>query len=211
MFLKKSFRLNRTHENKGSGRDCLTKLSYSLTTLFIPLLSINPYSISQPRLMMPPNPIEFILLRAVLTRPGPIYFSPFQCTFKFHVNSISLLLGRKQLWLIPSSSWRCPLSQWAKRHVCVWGDWKRGGGSSECCTHRGHSVHIHIRLLHIGSMWTKGVGWCVQNCRVIKYRFFPYLHTFSGTFWFNRHHASMGTDGLWSFNEVRNYNLYAND
>lgn len=87
-----------------------------------------PCCISQPRLMMPPNPIEFFLLRAVLTSPGPIYFSPFQCTFKFHVNSISLLLGRKQLWLIPSSSWRCPLSQWAKRHMCVWGDWKRGGG-----------------------------------------------------------------------------------
>lgn len=52
------------------------------------------------------------------------------------MNSISLLLGRKQLWLIPSSSWRCPLSKWAKRHVCVWGDWKRRGGSSECFTHR---------------------------------------------------------------------------
>lgn len=64
------------------------------------------------------SPIELILLKAVLTNPGPIYFTPFQCTFKFHVNSISLLLGRKQHWLIPSSSWRCPLSQWA-RGTCL--------------------------------------------------------------------------------------------
>lgn len=106
-----------------------------------------------PPLVMHPNPIELILLRAVLTRPGPIYFRPFRCTCKFHVNSISLFLGRKQHWLIPSSSWRCPLSQWA-RGMCLWGDWRRGGGLL-WVLHR-QRTGPHICLLHIGSMWTKG-------------------------------------------------------
>lgn len=150
------------------------------------------------------TPMELILLRAVLTRPGPIYFSPFQCTFKFHVNSISLLLGRKQHWLIPSSSWRCPLRQWARGYVSL-RRLEGRTGSSECCRQRTQCPHIC--LLHIGRMWTKGGGWCVHKWSVIKQRFFfpPY------TFWVDRHHTSMGTDGLWFFNEVRNYNLYTNN
>lgn len=170
------------------------------------IIAINqPACIWQAPLVRHHTPIELILLKAVLTRPGPIYFTPFQCTFKFHLNSISLLLGRKQHWLISSSSWRCPLNQWA-RGTCL----RRleEEGSSKCCSDTGHS--IHICLLHIGSMWTQGGGWCVQIARVIKEIFFSFLHTFSYTLT-HHHHASMRTDGLWSFNGVRNYNLYAND